>query len=148
MGLQEPDIAFIRKPETIENENHYDDEHAVFEMAQALLRDNRFADGLSKFNAYCNNLFSRKNWFRARMLMAQYCLSAKEYVIAEQLLLELDEISVSHNLELWEPERVIELLSMMLICQNKLKRKQETKGYFNRLSRLDVMQAYVIIKGE
>jgi len=35
-----------------------------------------------------------------------------------------------------------------LICTNKLKRKDKSKIYFNRLSRLDVMQAYEIKKGE
>ncbi len=151
VSLQEPDIAFVRKPETKENKNSCDDEHTVFEMAQSSLKENRFADGLSTLDAYCShvsNVSSRTHWFRVRMLMAEYCLSAKEYFMAEQLLLELDEISVSHKLELWEPEKVIELLSMMLICKNKLKRKQDAKDYFNRLSRLDIMQAYVIKKGE
>jgi len=145
--LQTPDIVFKPKPENTENNSTYD-EQTVFTEAHNLLRDKRFSEGLSKLDTYCKCIIRRTNWFQARMLMAKYCISAKEYLIAEQLLAELDEISMKHQLDSWEPETVTELLSMMLICTNKLKRKDKSKIYFNRLSRLDVMQAYEIKKGE
>jgi len=147
VSLQLPDIVFKHKSGNTEINSTYD-KQTVFTEAHNLLRDKRFAEGLSKLDVYCKGMIGRSSWFRARMLMAQYCLSAKEYVIAEQLLVELDEISVKHQLDSWEPETVTELLSMILICTNKLKRKDKSKIYFNRLSRLDVMQAYEIKKGE
>ena len=143
-SAQEPDISFICKPLNEEDTDSCDDEQAILAEANDLLRDLSFSAGLFKLDNYCKRQKSKNGWFRAQMLMAQYCVSAKEHEIAEQLLLELDEVSLNHQLDAWDPETVIELLSMMLICTNKLKRKQEAKDYFNRLSRLSVVQAYAM----
>ena len=148
VSLKNMETAFIYKSVNVEEAKLCDDGQSVVDEAKHLLKDNRFSEGLSKLDVYCNTIKYRKKWFSTRVLMAQYCMSAKEYVIAEQLLTELDEISVNHNLESWEPEIVVEVLSMMLFCSNKLKRKNESTVYFNRLSRLDIMQAYEINKGE
>jgi hypothetical protein len=119
-------------------------EKVLLVEANHLRREKGFSEGLSRLNEHCDALKSMNDRFSGRLLMAQYCIAAKEFVIAEQLLMELDEISLRHTLDVWDPERVIDMLSMMLECKSKLKRKQEINGYYGRLSRLNIMHAYEI----
>ncbi|UZE95107.1 type VI secretion system protein TssA [Alkalimarinus alittae] len=105
-------------------------------------KDSGFSQGLLLLDQYCNEQMNKKAWYKARLLTVDYCFKAKEFIFAEQLLIELDELALSHNLDVWEPEMVGSMLSMMLICKAKLKRKQSSDCYYQRLVRVNPQQGY------
>ncbi len=117
-------------------------EQDVLSVANDALRQHGFLAGLATLNDHCNAQISRSSWFKGRLMVVQYCVTAKEFLLGEQLLDELDEVAERHQLVTWEPMLVAEMLSTMLSCKSKLKRKQELSKIYSRLACLNVLQGY------
>lgn len=125
-----------------EKDPHKQTSATIFEQANAGFKASGFSTGFSILDQYCREQTNKKTWYQARLLTINFCFTAKEYTFAEQLLLELDEVTQAHQLDLWEPEMVSDMLSMMLVCQGKLKRKQISERYYQRLVRVDALRGY------
>ena len=117
-------------------------EAKVINDANLAFKASGFSEGFSILDQYCHDQTRKQAWYKARLLVIEYCFNAKEYLFAEQLLVELDEITLNHNLDVWEPEMVSSMLSMMLICKTKLKRKHAVDSYYQRLVRVDTKKGY------
>ncbi|WP_250657415.1 type VI secretion system protein TssA [Alkalimarinus coralli] len=117
-------------------------EAKIIEESNKACKNGGFSDGLSIIDQHCRRQTNKKEWFNARLLMVDYCFSAKDFALAEQILIELDETCVDHSLDQWLPDMVSEMLSKMLVCKSKLKRKNQLDGYYQRLVRINVMQGH------
>ncbi len=114
----------------------------VIQQSNKAFKEQGFSKGFLMLDRYCDDQMNKKAWYKARLITIEYCLSAKEFAFAEQLLIELDELAVNHKLDLWEPDIVSNMLSMMLVCKAKLKRKLPTDSYYQRLVRVSATRGY------
>ena len=124
------------------NNKETNDQAEVINDSNNAYKESGFSEGFSILDQYCQDQTSKTAWYKARLLAIEYCFNAKEFLFAEQLLIELDEVTLNHNLDAWEPEMVSSMLSMMLVCKTKLKRKQTVDSYYQRLVRVDTTRGY------
>ena len=125
-----------------EIENSHQEELEIIQKSNIAYKESGFSEGFLMLDQYCHDQTSKKMWYKARLMVIEYCLTAKEFLFAEQLLIELDELTIKHQLDVWEPQMVSGMLSMMLLCKAKLKRKQSTDSYYQRLVRVNAKQGY------
>lgn len=125
-----------------ESEAQGQTESKLIKDSNKAYKESGFSQGFAILDQYCLDQNSKQAWYRARLISIEYCLNAKEFLFAEQLLTELDELTLKHKLDEWEPELVSSMLSMMLICKSKLKRNQTVDSYYQRLVRVDTKRGY------